>query len=170
MSAYPWIDPANPPFPTAMNLPFQFSAGIQSSTLMLESAEGLSTIVTRQCRGSDGGAGAPPGAPRPVGAAAPRPAAGAAPRAAPGCTEGPAWTNSALAIVACGVERDRRLSHGVAPTAVARSVRLRAANIVDLLEIQISGRFATRTGARGIFLTPDDRTRRAERRADYRVK
>ena len=51
MSPYPWIDPAKPPFPTTSNFPFQFSVGIHSSAPILESDDGLRTIVTRQCLG-----------------------------------------------------------------------------------------------------------------------
>src|SRR3954466_12631281 len=66
MSPQPWIAPAQPPLPTARNLPFQFFVGSQSSTLMLESGVGLSTIVTLQCSGigcgdASAGGGGPPG-------------------------------------------------------------------------------------------------------------
>src|SRR5689334_22527862 len=110
------MDPAKPPFPIIMNLPFQFSAGSQSSAPIFESDDGLSVRTTRQWRGNAGVAAVAAGAaPRP---AAPRPAAGAPPRpSAPGGTNGPACTNSALTIVACGVESDLRLSHGVVETA-----------------------------------------------------
>ena len=42
------VDPANPPFPTPMNFPFQFWAGSQSSILIRESEEGLRSRRTRQ--------------------------------------------------------------------------------------------------------------------------
>src|SRR5436190_4031867 len=45
--------PLNAPFPTAWNLPFQFAAGIQTSTLMSESGDGVSVMATRQNDGSD---------------------------------------------------------------------------------------------------------------------
>jgi hypothetical protein len=45
--------PLNAPLPTAWNLPFQFAAGIQTSTLMSESGDGVSVIATRQNDGSD---------------------------------------------------------------------------------------------------------------------
>src|SRR5437867_8185501 len=45
--------PLNAPFPTAWNLPFQFAAGIQTSTLMSESGDGVSVTATRQNDGSD---------------------------------------------------------------------------------------------------------------------
>src|SRR6516225_5360053 len=68
MSPQPWIAPAQPPLPTARNLPVQFFVGSHSSTLMLESDVGLSTIVTLQCSGISfgggafaGGGGPPPG-------------------------------------------------------------------------------------------------------------
>ena len=37
-----------PPLPTPINLPFQLEAGIQTSNLISESAEGLVTAATRQ--------------------------------------------------------------------------------------------------------------------------
>jgi hypothetical protein len=43
--------------PTARNLPFQFSVGSHSSTLMFESDVGFSTSVTRQCCGIGCGGG-----------------------------------------------------------------------------------------------------------------
>src|SRR5580765_8140130 len=58
MSPHPWIAPAQPPLPTARNLPFQFFVGSQSSTLIFESEVGLSTIVTLQCSGMGSGRGA----------------------------------------------------------------------------------------------------------------
>src|SRR5262252_4479554 len=69
MSPQPWIAPAQPPLPTARNLPFQFFVGSQSSTLMFESEVGLSTIVTLQCSGigRGGGAFAGGGGPAPAG-------------------------------------------------------------------------------------------------------
>src|SRR6266581_2335035 len=123
----PWIDPAHPPLPTPMNLPFQFSVGSHSSTLILESAVGLRIIVTRQCAGIvAGGWGACAGAaPRPAAGAAPRPA-GAAPRAppppprsfpnaaaalgAPLCGAGPSGTSAAAVIVVSGSGTDLRFS------------------------------------------------------------
>ena len=58
--------PAQPPLPTAWNLPFQFSAGSQTSISMCESGDGFSTAATRQCAGSTiaGAAGACPRPPR----------------------------------------------------------------------------------------------------------
>src|ERR1700676_5172648 len=50
ISAYE-MDPAQPPLPTAMNLPFQPDAGIQTSTLMSESVEGFMLAATRQNAG-----------------------------------------------------------------------------------------------------------------------
>src|SRR5580765_2058425 len=51
MAAKP-ILPAHPPFPTAWNLPFQFSTGSQSSISIWESEEGFSTAATRQRAGT----------------------------------------------------------------------------------------------------------------------
>src|ERR1041385_4090681 len=45
------MTPAHPPLPTASNLPFQ-SFGSQISTLMSESAEGVSVAATRQNSGT----------------------------------------------------------------------------------------------------------------------
>src|SRR5438045_3242972 len=83
--------PAHPPFPTARNFPFQFSAGSHNSISMCESDDGASTAATRQYAGSGA-----PCAPRP-----PRPACGA-----------PAATNSTEVIVVFCNERDFRPSHG----------------------------------------------------------
>src|SRR5688572_10254328 len=55
--------PAQPPLPTARNLPFQFSAGSHSSISMCESEDGVSVTATRQWAGSS--VPAPP-RPRPV--------------------------------------------------------------------------------------------------------
>ena len=44
-------EPAQPPLPTAWNLPFQSAAGSQTSTLMSESLVGLSVAATRQNSG-----------------------------------------------------------------------------------------------------------------------
>ncbi len=69
--------PAQPPLPTARNLPFQFSTGIHSSISMWEVEDGVRTAATRQCAGN----GAP------------------APRPRPACAA-PAGRNSAVVIVA----------------------------------------------------------------------
>src|SRR5262245_998656 len=44
--------PAQPPLPTAWNLPFHARAGSQTSILMSESEEGLSVAATRQNAGN----------------------------------------------------------------------------------------------------------------------
>src|SRR5215510_1130495 len=44
--------PAQPPLPTAWNLPFHAEAGSQTSILMSESEEGLSVAATRQNAGN----------------------------------------------------------------------------------------------------------------------
>src|SRR5215218_6297096 len=41
-------EPAKPPFPMPRNFPFQPSAGIQTSLLIVESADGFSVSATRQ--------------------------------------------------------------------------------------------------------------------------
>src|SRR5688572_10613108 len=119
--------PAQPPLPTAWNLPFQFSAGSQTSISMCESDEGLRTTATRQWAGSlgCGAAGAaappPPAAPRPPRPPAWAPAAGAAGATGPpggppgaGGVNGPAGTSSAEVIVVFGRLNARRLSQGAA--------------------------------------------------------
>src|SRR5262245_3700492 len=65
--------PAQPPLPTASNLPFQPDAGSQISTLMSESLVGISVAVTRQNAGRVAYGLAPP--PRPGCTNAPAPAA-----------------------------------------------------------------------------------------------
>src|SRR6185503_14808844 len=112
-----------PPLPTARNLPFQSALGIQSSALMCESLDGLSTSFTRQCAG--------------IGcAAAPRPPAGAAGAGAPprpGCTNGPTGTDSALTIVTLGIVTDFRDSHVAAPAVDASSAEPRTAKSAEVL-------------------------------------
>src|SRR5262245_7596660 len=49
--------PAHPPLPTPTNFPFQFWPGIQTSSLMSESREGVSVAATRQNDGSFAAAG-----------------------------------------------------------------------------------------------------------------
>ena len=49
----PWrMEPVNAPLPTAWYLPFQPSAGSQTSTLMSESSDGVRVADTRQKAGS----------------------------------------------------------------------------------------------------------------------
>src|ERR1700742_4981730 len=98
------IDPAQPPLPTAWNLPFQSVAGSQASVSICESGEGVRTMATRQYAGSirAGAAPRPPGA----GAALPRPG---------GCggRNGPAGTDSTVVKVTLGSVSDLRFSQGV---------------------------------------------------------
>src|SRR5580704_14863597 len=88
------IVPAQPPLPTARNLPFQFSAGSQISISMCESGVGASTAAMRQWAGS---------------------AIGSCPRPA---VYGPAATSSAAVMVISGPASDLRPSHGVADARV----------------------------------------------------
>src|SRR5437870_4397182 len=99
--------PAQPPLPTASNLPFQFSDGSQASISISESEDGFSTAATRHRAGrlSGGGAGA---GPRPPAAAAGGPPAGV------GIVSGPAGTSSAAVMMVPGSASDFRLSHGAA--------------------------------------------------------
>src|SRR5262245_22968498 len=66
--------PAQPPLPTARNLPFQCSVGSQTSISMFESDAGVSTAATRQNAGrvlNPCAAGFAPPAPAPGGTNAP---------------------------------------------------------------------------------------------------
>src|SRR6478736_4283914 len=95
--ARPWIDPANPPLPTPMNLPFHLSTGgSHISILISESDEGLRSSCTRQCAGMMAGAGGGPPA---------RAACGALPRAAALRTRGCA-ASLATAAGLCGALGD----------------------------------------------------------------
>src|SRR5262245_51464636 len=107
------MDPANPPLPTPMNLPFQFWIGSQSSMLISESDDGLSTICTRQWAGMLAG-DALPGVARP---AAPRAPGAPGPRAG----GGPSGTIAAVTMAASANLRVARLSQGVAAVARTRS-------------------------------------------------
>src|SRR5512138_447852 len=89
--------PAQPPLPTARNLPFQFSTGIHNSISICESADGLSTAATRQCAGT---------------------CPACAPRALPCC---PAATYSDAVIVVFGSDRDFKLSQVVFSAKAAKS-------------------------------------------------
>src|SRR5688572_24136236 len=86
--------PAQPPLPTAWNLPFHFAdSGIHTSMSITESADGLSVAATLQCAGkaySLAGAAAPPPRPPPRPSPPPRPASPRPPPRAPaGATTGP---------------------------------------------------------------------------------
>src|SRR5262245_57506525 len=98
------MEPANPPLPTPMNFPFQFSVGSQSSILIRESEVGLRIIWTLQWAGILAGGALLPRAPARTGA-------------------GPSGTTSALVIVVSASWRLARFSHGVAPAAAPRSIR-----------------------------------------------
>src|SRR2546425_7274685 len=67
--------PAQPPFPTASNFPFQFSDGSQTSISITESEDGFSTAATRHRGGrvSVGAAGVGPRPPPPAGPGGPPP-------------------------------------------------------------------------------------------------
>src|SRR4030042_1028474 len=55
--------PAHTPLPMPTSLPFQFSAGIQTSILISESGVGVSVAVTRQKAGAFLKTASPPGPP-----------------------------------------------------------------------------------------------------------
>src|SRR5262245_55140264 len=96
--------PLQPPLPTAWNLPFQPEAGIQTSILMSESADGLSVAATRQNAGrslNDGG----------------EPLAGIK----PGKLKAPAATGSARVMVVSGRGREARLWQVAARAGTARA-------------------------------------------------
>src|SRR3954465_4658296 len=129
------MTPAHPPLPTAWNLPFQFSAGSQTSTAMSESADGFSVAATRQygpsvvpacacalagtlggCPPARAASGCPP-RPGPAACVRPPPFA-AAPRPGPaGGVNGPAGTSSAVVIVVFGRASVFRPSHVAASVA-----------------------------------------------------
>src|SRR6516225_1698867 len=118
----PWMLPAHPPLPIIWNLPFQFSAGSQSSILISESAEGFRVAATRQCAGNISGAAC---APRPVGAAA-----GAPPRPWGAC--GPAGTNSTVVKTASAGWRDFNFSQVEESRAAADATPPRANRNVSI--------------------------------------
>src|SRR5262245_17043812 len=93
------MTPANPPPPTAWNLPFHPEGGIQTSKL----TAGLTRPTTRHADGVSIGRGA---------------CAGAAP-AGTGGVNGPAGTSAADTIVVSGSESDFRLSQDCASAVVA---------------------------------------------------
>src|SRR5260370_20197740 len=86
--------PAKPPLPWVWYLPFQPEAGSQTSILMSESFEGLSSAVTRQNAGAFLNAG------------------GAA--VLPGGVNAPAATDSAEVMAAPGSLKALKSSHGPA--------------------------------------------------------
>src|SRR3954452_6935634 len=93
--------PAQPPFPTAWNFPFQPDAGSQISVLISESLLGVSVAVTRQNAGRlANGLAAPPRPCAPVGG-----------------TKAPAATICAESILAFGKARLISFSHEVAACA-----------------------------------------------------
>src|SRR5215831_5689753 len=100
------MTPAQPPFPTASNLPFQPETGSQTSTLMSESLLGASVAVTRQKDGSS--EKTPAVGPRPC-----RPPTGGA--------NAPAATVCASVIVVFGSFSDVRLSQAAALAALTLS-------------------------------------------------
>src|SRR5918992_2916985 len=89
--------PAQPPLPTAWNLPFHASVGSQTSILMSESEEGVSVAATRQKAGKwlNCGTAAP----------------------VPGRLNPPAGTIWAKVMEVFGSARDDKLSHAAASSA-----------------------------------------------------
>src|SRR5215831_6389004 len=124
------MDPAKPPLPTPMNLPFQFAAGSHISMLISESEVGFKTTCTLQCSGIFGcGAGAAPRAPP-----APPPRAPPPPRAG----AGPSGTTTALVMVALSNLRLVRSWHGdgAAVVAAPRSIKAMLAIMSCLLDVR----------------------------------
>src|SRR5260370_32373414 len=101
--------PAKPPLPWVWYLPFQPEAGSQTSILMSESFEGLSSAVTRQNAGAFLNTGEA--------------------AVLPGGVNAPAATDSAEVMAAPGSLRALKFSHGPAKAspAVKRIVTRRAA-------------------------------------------
>src|SRR5688572_25537146 len=95
--------PAQPPLPTAWNLPFHATAGSQTSILMSESEEGVSVAATRQKAGNWLNCCTAAG---PV----------------PGRLNPPAGTISAKVIEVFGSPRDDKLSHDAAPLSACPSI------------------------------------------------
>src|SRR5262245_50812420 len=115
--------PAQPPFPTARNLPFQFSAGSHTSTSICESDDGESVRTTRQCAGK-------------FRAGCPRPPA-----------KGPAATVTAVVTVAFASETDFKLSQGVAATTSALTTSIEAIIwILPLCGVRLEFSAETRRG------------------------
>src|SRR5213594_3757835 len=135
------MEPAQPPLPTASNFPFQWSAGNQTSKLMFESDDGLSTPTTRQNAGT-----AAPAAPAPAGPAEPRPCATSPPtgggsslvggggsvRGATG-TGVPAIRISAKVMVVFASDSDLRFSQGLAPNSVPNKTNAMLLNMAGSL-------------------------------------
>ena len=121
--------PAQPPLPTAWNLPFHPDEGSHTSILMSESLLGVSVAATRQKAGSAANAWAaapprPPAAARPSGGAwpsAPR-WPPAPPRFATGGVNAPAATVWAAVMVVFGSARADRLSHADPPAVCTGAV------------------------------------------------
>src|ERR1700722_12623206 len=93
--------PAQPPLPTAWNLPFHPDAGSHTSILISESLDGVSVAATRQNAGNrpnTASAGARPASMPP----------------APGGVKAPGVTLSASVIFTCGSEREDKFSQGAA--------------------------------------------------------
>jgi hypothetical protein len=94
-------------------LPFHFSAGIQTSTLMSESEVGVSVAVTRQKAGAFLNTAMPPGPPD-----------NGPP--APGGVNAPAATTDAEVIFPSGSAKDARLSQEAAETDGTTTIALMA--------------------------------------------
>src|SRR5262249_31018591 len=103
---------AQPPFPTAWNLPFQPFAGIHTSIVMSESALGVSVAATRQNDGRFAYGFVPPPPRRPLS----------------GGTNVPGATTSARLIVPAFNATPARLSHVAAAARVAATADRNAAS------------------------------------------
>src|SRR5213593_2288919 len=145
--------PAQPPFPTASNFPFQFSAGSQTSISICESDDGLSVAAVRQNAGTLSGAAAFP------------------PTGSTGARNSPAGTSSAMVMVVSGNESDLSPPQGVAARpAVTRS----KATLAIIFKTSGSGQNSHRFGINGClgtfhhsFEPPRSQERREDRRHDH---
>jgi CubicO group peptidase (beta-lactamase class C family) len=112
-----------------MNLPFHVLLGSQSSALMCESADGVSSRRTRQYSGSAGPACA-------AGAVRPAAAAGGA-VGAPRPADGGGLMSSAAEIVTLGIDIDRRLAQAVGAAEVGAAARIAPVTAISALKCSL---------------------------------
>src|SRR5262245_36009459 len=123
------MEPAQPPFPMASNLPFQLIVGNHTSKLMLESEVGFSTPTTRQNSGTGVAGPVPAGPPVPRPCATSPPTGGGSSLGGGGSGRGatgtgvPATRNSINVIVVSGSDKVLRCSQGVAANSVPNNTK-----------------------------------------------
>src|SRR5437868_14119389 len=121
--------PAQPPFPSASNFPFQPEASSHTSPLMSESLDDFNGAATRQNAGRLLNRSACPGKPRPPGAA--------------GGANSPAATVWASVIVVSGNLIEARSSHDVAATIEGAKISVKTpATRTGVLRVMFSSRLA----------------------------